>query len=340
METTKLPNPVYRLPPWTCTAVAKTYDQTKDWSLDFLKIPEVWKMAKGTGVKVCILDTGVDLTHPDLKVADVKDFSNSVFGADDRNAHGTWTLGMVAGAQDNEFGVVSIAPEATAYAGKVLGDDGTGSDQAIRAGLEWADEIGADVVSMSLGAPTMGPNMKAGLIEYLSKPGRFVIAAAGNAGMLNSVGQPAKDSSTLAVAAVDRTGHRAPFSSRGPEVDVAAPGVDMISTVPTWMGLYGKMSGTSMATPVVAGVVALMISSGFYPDLKDISKLRSLIRQHSTDVGPVGRDDQYGFGLINPSSLLEPTAKPGDGGSDQNVYKVELMSLGFATVYLSLELNL
>lgn len=297
---------LYHLPPWSCTAVANPLAQVHDWSLDYLGIPKLWATTKGKGIKVAVLDTGVDLDHPDLQgaLADARDFTGSRRGAADRHDHGTWCLGMI-GARANEIGVCGIAPECTLYSGKVLGDNGAGTDSSIEKGMLWAMKEDVDIVSLSLGGPQMGKRLLDVFREFLSKPGKFIFAAAGNDGTTNSINYPAAWQECICVAAVDRDGNRAPFSSRGERIDIAAPGVDMLSTI---VDGYGLMSGTSMATPCAAAVGALALAkhrqSPGGTKLDTVADMREHLRRTARDKGPKGEDDQYGPGLIHPGDLL------------------------------------
>ncbi len=300
-----------QLPPFRIEAVFTTLAETIDWSLAAYHIPDHWKATRGSGVKVAVLDTGIDEAHPDLKDAldNARDFTRSRFGPIDQHGHGTHTAGTI-GARQNHVGVIGVAPDCRLLIGKVLGDDGSGASATVAAGIDWACDSGADIISMSLGSPQPDDVLLAAVTRAAAK-GKFIIAAAGNDGRDNSVNYPARWRDTIAVGAVDQTGHLAPFSSRGPEVDIAAPGENIFST---WLdGSYAKLSGTSMATPFVAGVVALLVS--LHRDARDaktplrtISDLREHLSRTAVDAGPKGQDPGYGWGLINPDSLLDETA--------------------------------
>ncbi|MBW5250230.1 S8 family serine peptidase [Streptomyces sp. P01-B04] len=225
----------------------------------------------GSGVKVAVLDTGVDAAHPDLagRIAATKVFVNSQDG-EDRTGHGTHTASTVAGTGAASQGrYAGMAPKADLLIGKVLGDDGSGSLSGIVDGMEWAVAHGADVVSMSLGADgatsCSGPDVEA--VQRLGGKALFVIAA-GNASLHGTVSTPGCAPSALTVGAVDRDNRTAPFSSRGPSVDgmsakpdIASQGVDVVAARSGGQGenAYQEMSGTSMATPHVAGGAALLV---------------------------------------------------------------------------------
>ncbi len=304
-------NPGFRLPPYEATPVAASaLSEVMDWSISFLGIPELWKKSEGEGVVVAVLDTGCDLSHPDLAgaILDAADFTGSLFGPNDRQGHGTWCAGMI-GARANDIGVRGIAPKAMLLSGKVLGDDGSGSEQSILRGIKWADSKGAHIISMSLGGPSMSETLHDAIRAFVAKPHRFVVCAAGNEGRVDSVNFPAKWDEAIAVAAVDETGTLTKFSSRGKEVDIAAPGANMLSTVPM-PAAYAKMSGTSMACPVVAGIAAACLSKHLLAGnqatgLESYRDLQAHLRKTAKDAGPVGQDTGYGWGIIDPKKLFE-----------------------------------
>lgn len=311
-----MPSPTYRLPPVTVEATYIELAETVDWSLNLYHVPPLWKQSRGQAVRVAVLDTGIDADHPDLNAAieNARDFTGSRSGPIDHNGHGTHVSGTIA-AQQNDVGVIGVAPECRLLVAKVLGDDGAGSDEAIARGIAWAVEAGADILSMSFGSPQPSAAMHEAL-QHAVDQGRFVICAAGNDGRPESVNYPAKFPFSVAVSAVDRNGQLASFSSRGPEVDIAAPGQDILST---WLADgYAKLSGTSMATPFVSGVVALALArhrqSGSQTPLNNQSDLLAHLQRTATDAGPTGRDPNFGYGLINPESLLAmkdgPPASP------------------------------
>jgi subtilisin family serine protease len=305
--------PIYRLPPYRVEMVLKALAETIDWGLAAYGIPDVWKQTRGRGIRVAVLDTGIDEVHPDLAQVVLKshDFSGSVFGSHDQAGHGTHVSGIIA-ARQNELGVVGICPDLAEaggglLVGKVLGDDGAGTDASVTAGIDWAVAEGAHLISMSLGSPMPSDAMHRA-IRRATESGIFVICAAGNNGADNSVDYPGRWVETIAVGAVDRHGRVAAFSSRGPEVDIAAPGQDVLSTYPG--NRYAKLSGTSMATPFVTGVVALMLAKhhehGSPTPITTVTQLRDHLARSATDAGSPGKDPAYGYGLVNPASMLGP----------------------------------
>ncbi|HEX5175583.1 MAG TPA: S8 family peptidase [Chthoniobacteraceae bacterium] len=303
------------LPPIRVEATFLSLAETVDWSLTAYRIPDHWKRTRGQGVRIALLDTGIDEAHPDLIDAldDARDFTRSRSGPIDRHGHGTHTAGTIA-ARQNGVGVIGVAPECRLLVGKVLGDDGAGSTMSVAAGIDWACDSGADIVSLSLGSPEPERELLSA-VERAASKGKFIIAAAGNDGRDQSVNYPARWRDTIAVAAVDENGRLSKFSSRGEEVDIAAPGENILST---WLrGGYARLSGTSMATPFVAGVVALALAAHRQVErittpLRTVRELREHLARTATDAGPSGKDPGYGWGLINPDALLAFDADDSD----------------------------
>ncbi|MEU1775954.1 S8 family serine peptidase [Streptomyces sp. NPDC019922] len=244
-------------------------------SVPQVNAPQAWAEGfDGKGTTVAVLDTGIDATHPDVKDR-VKQSRSFVPGEEvvDGNGHGTHVASTIAGSGAASDGAnKGVAPAADLIVGKVLGNEGSGADSGIIEAMEWAKAEGADVVSMSLGSsiPDDGGDPMAQAVDALSADGGplFVIAA-GNAYGAGTIGSPGSAASALTVAAVDKQDRRADFSSMGPLVrsyglkpDLSAPGVDINAaasqSVPGIDGMYQSMSGTSMATPHVAGAAAVL----------------------------------------------------------------------------------
>jgi len=243
--------------------------------------PKAWEAGlTGKGVKVAVLDTGYDTTHPDLasRVSESKSFIAGQEVAD-RQGHGTHVTSTVGGSGAASDGKEKgVAPDATLAVGKVLSDDGFGTESEIIAGMEWAaKDIKAKVISMSLGSQegSDGTDPMAAAVNSLSaETGALFVIAAGNSYSPGTIGSPGAADAALTVGAVDGQDERAYFSSQGPRLgdnalkpDVSAPGVDILaarSSLVNGSGSYTTMSGTSMATPHVAGVAALLAQA--HPD--------------------------------------------------------------------------
>ncbi len=271
--------------------------QTIEWGVRQINAPNAWSHTTGAGIKVAVIDTGI-ASHPDLTVVGGVSLIGTSY-ADD-NGHGTHVAGIIA-AKNNTEGVVGVAPAAELYAVKVLDRRGSGSVSNVVAGIDWAITNHMDIINMSLGSPSYSLALDQ-VAQKAYDNGILLVAAAGNEGVadttINNVGYPAKLSSVIAVAATDINNSRAYFSSTGLEVEVSAPGVNIKSTY--LKNGYATMSGTSMATPMVAGDLALLKQAN--PNLNNIG-IRDLLDnippdQRVIDLGTQGRDSVYGFGLI------------------------------------------
>ncbi|BAZ26994.1 peptidase S8/S53 [Kalymmatonema gypsitolerans NIES-4073] len=302
----------------TAAAVGKAVGQSpfadvpdlggNNWGADLVKAPEVWANGyTGQGVVVAVLDTGVDYNHDDLKgniwtnskeIADngkdddgngyVDDVYGWNFDSNNNNTldvegHGTHVSGTIAG-QNNGFGVTGIAYDAKIMPVKVLDDEGRGNKSNIAEGIRYAVDHGANVINLSLGSRFPDDGTYQPALEYASSKGVVVVMAAGNDGSFQP-GYPARyaDKWGIAVGAVDKNNNMPDFSNRAgmnPPTYVTAPGVDVYSTLAG--NQYVSYSGTSMASPHVAGVVALMLSAN--PTLTD-AQVRQIVSEtavHST----------------------------------------------------------
>lgn len=265
------------------------------WGIARVAAPWAWSSSEGAGVRVAVIDTGVDTKHPDLvaAIAGGRNFVDADKPYDDDNGHGTHVAGTIAAARDGR-GVAGVAPKARIYGVKVLDKDGGGRISSIIKGIVWCANNDIQVANMSLGAPIGSVFMRLA-VKYAKSKGVTIIAAAGNSG--GSVGCPACYEETIAVSALDSQDQLADFSSRGKAVDLAGPGVDVLSSVPG--GGYDSYSGTSMATPHVAGLAALAVSRGASgPD----AVRRALLRA-ARPVAGLGRDEQ-GAGVVDAEALM------------------------------------
>lgn len=258
----------------------------------------------GKGVKIGVLDTGLDSAHPDIG-RNVKGAINAIGGAAsarDDNGHGTHVSGTIA-ALRNGVGVVGVAPDASVYSVKVLDNRGSGKLSSLAQGMEWCIEQQIKVVNLSLSASRDNQTFR-DVVQSARKAGITMVCAAGNSGpSANTVGYPAKYIETIAVAAINDKDAVADFSSRGREVAVSAPGVEILST---WPGRrYRKSTGTSMAAPHVTGAVALLLEAD--PALTP-SEIKSILQSTSTPLSGAGPDEQ-GAGVIDVAAALARVAR-------------------------------
>jgi subtilisin len=279
------------------------------WGADQIDAETVWGGSEdavniagggptGQGVKVAILDTGINHRHTDLSgnYAGGYDFVNADSDPMDDNGHGTHCAGIVA-AQDDGRGIIQVAPKASLYGVKVLNENGGGSDSDVVAGLQWCVDNGMQVASMSFGGSEPSASLEAAC-DSAYGAGVLLVAAAGNSGSGEDTAKyPARHDSVMAIAATDPNNERASFSSTGPSVEVAAPGVNILSTV---LKKYETKSGTSMACPHVSGVAALVMqaTSG------TAAEVRQQLGSTADDLGAPGRDEEYGYGLVNAVAAL------------------------------------
>lgn len=275
------------------------------WGVKSVNAPAAWARSTGRGVKVGVVDTGIDPTHIEF-AGRVKGGHNAVDKdqpwADD-HSHGTHVAGIIAAALDNQ-GVVGVAPSADLYAIKVLTKEGSGSLFGIIGGIMWTVQNGMDVVNMSLGA-AQGNQLFEMAVNQLASADIPLVAAAGNDG--KAVNFPAAYESAIAVAAMCPEGGDenaklcsgkaiATFSSRGPELDFIAPGVKNLSTV--LGGQYKAYSGTSMASPHVAGLAALAVANG----AKGAKAVRAALTGAATSLPGLSAAEQ-GAGLIDAARI-------------------------------------
>lgn len=279
-----------------------------NWGMVWAGLDQLREAAAGQTLKVAGIDTGVDVRHPLLtNVKGVIDFTGSSRGSMDVHGHGTHISGTI-GATDPRIGVF---PWCELYHGKGLGDSGSGSGAAIQSAMQWAASQGCKVISMSLGSSGEDPRIT-GFMRELAEQDVWVVAAAGNSGANTpDVDWPGRSPHCVSVAALNPDFTPASFSSAGGKIDTAGPGVDIWSCRPG--GGYRQMSGTSMATPWIAGVLALyraaLVKRGL--PVPKIAELRAMLGLDSTDVHTPGRDRRTGPGALLPVLLVNNlTADP------------------------------
>ena len=273
------------------------------WGINKIDAELVWLLGGvGAGVNVGVIDTGISSSHPDL-VGNIKGGVSEVgytSSWNDDNGHGSHVAG-INGAIDNDIGVIGASYSANLYAIKVLDRRGSGYLSDVINGIDWAIDNGMDVINLSLGCDCNSESLHDAVIRARDA-GIVVVAAAGNSG--GNVLYPAAYSEAIAVAAVDSANIAPYWSSRGPEVDLAAPGKSIYST---YKGTgYATLSGTSMAAPHVAGAAALMLGASADPaydadasETWNPDEIQNKLQATATDLGVGGVDDIYGYGLVN-----------------------------------------
>ena len=292
-----------------------------DWQDDMrvIGMPSAWGITTGsTDVVVAVLDTGYELTHEDLDAVPIVSRRNIRTGTNNVNdgyGHGTHVAGTIASSTNNGLGVASMAPGVTIMPVKVLDANGHGYWSDFLDGVDWAVNHGADIINLSLGSSLSADQVAAWQPTFTAawEAGTMVIAAAGNNNN-NTLFYPASFANVLSVSATTNDDTKASFSSFGPAVDVSAPGVFVASTYRD--NTYYAMSGTSMATPHVAGLAALIRS--LHPEFT-IAEVETAIKATAQDLGNPGWDKYFGHGRIQPPLALvweppditAPVATPG-----------------------------
>ena len=271
------------------------------WGIAAVTASAAWSVTKGRSVTVAVIDTGVDAGHEDLagQVLTGVDLSGRtavVGGGTDPNGHGTHVAGIIAAA-DNGVGGVGVAPEAKILPVRVLDESGAGYASDVAEGIIYAVDHGALVINLSLGGPVPSAAQQAA-VEYAIQKGVTVVAAAGNSGPDGAPEYPAALPGVIAVAATTPEDEVASFSTWGAYVDVAAPGTMILSSLPG--DDYAYESGTSMATPFVAGVAALVRSV----DVSVLLDVPGLLARTARDIEVAGVDTASGSGLVCASCAV------------------------------------
>ncbi len=260
--------------------------------------PAGWDVATGSDrIVLAIIDTGLDLAHPDIqgRVVQGYDFANGDADPTDDHGHGTAVAGIAAATGNNGIGIAGLDWRAKIMPLKALGANGSGNLSAIAQSIVWASDRGASVINLSLGAQVDSPTLR-DAVRYAASRGVVMAAATGNDGAQLAV-YPAAYPEVIAVGAWDGTG-KAAFSNYGPHVDLVAPGVNVYTTR---RGGYGYFSGTSAAAPFVAGLAAL--ARGAVPGLSATQTVQA-IQSTASDVLDVGWDPLSGDGLIDVARAL------------------------------------
>lgn len=260
------------------------------WSIEKFQIDNLWSSSQGENVTVAVIDSGCDLDHEDLKNNFVqgKNFTDPTKDPYDENSHGTHVAGTIC-AQNNNMGVVGVAPNTKIMPVKVFGADGRGDNRTVSKAIVWAADNGADILCMSLGSPYQSTDLEAA-ISYALKKGCVSFCAAGNGGEQSDIYYPAKYEQTVSTGAIDDKFNRTYFTCKGIELDFLAPGFNILSTIPG--NKYALMSGTSMANPFVVGCASLLLSY--------VRKNKLNINLHKAD-DYINVLQNYTFNLLNPN---------------------------------------
>lgn len=275
---------------------------------------DAWSLSLGSSdVLVAVLDSGVSLSHPDLAGHWTDGVNTLSPGAsfDDNfsTSHGTYCSGIISAAFNNSLGVAGLAPNCKILPVKVV-NGAAGSESTVAAGLLWATDAGASVANMSLGFSTGGSAFRDAVV-YANTAGCVLVSSTGNAPG-SAIGFPAKWSEVIAVGATDNRDFAAAFETTGPEMDIAAPGMSIYTTSDTWSvpNGYAFQSGTSMAAPFVTATAALMrsVNRSLTP-----TQVQAILESTAIDLGPPGKDVQYGAGRLNTFAAVQGAlaARPG-----------------------------
>lgn len=271
------------------------------WNLPVIFTEQGWELTKGKeNVVIAVIDTGVDLDHPEFKgklVDGINIIDPSLLPMDD-DGHGTHIAGIISANTNNNEGIAGITWYNKIMPIKVLDQSGAGTLFDVAEGIFWAADHGAKVINLSLGNYAESEYLH-DAIKYAYSKDIVLVAAAGNDN-IEDLGYPASYPEVMGIAALDSYQQKAEFSNYGPYIDVAAPGVNIASTFPGEQ--YAALSGTSMASPHVAGLAGLIRSMN--PKLSN-EEVANIIKETATDLGTAGKDPYYGYGEINIAKAIE-----------------------------------
>jgi type VII secretion-associated serine protease mycosin len=282
------------------------------WALPDVGFPESWPLTQGAGVTVAVVDSGVLGSHEDLagSVLPGADFVSPGSGWNDQFGHGTFVAGLIAAHVGNGRGIAGAAPSVKILPVRVLDSGGSGSSANVAAGIVYAVSHGARVINLSLGGSGADPGERAA-IDYAIARGAVVVAAAGNSALQgNAPIYPAAFPEVLAVGAVDSHNARAAFSNYGSYVDLAAPGVNVLSTYTGSTHSYAQGDGTSFAAPYASAAAALVRASN--PKL-DPAGVVHFLETTAIDLGTPGHDLGTGYGLVSTRLLVRASADADEG---------------------------
>jgi type VII secretion-associated serine protease mycosin len=284
------------------TAEPASASVAEQWQIDMLGARKAWTISTGAGVTVAVIDSGV-APHPDLSgrvQSGIDLVSGNGDGSRDEVGHGTTVAGLIAGRSADGHGVTGLAPDATILPVRVLNAKNKYDDAKVVArGLVWAVDHGAGVVNLSLGGGGVSPAL-ADAIDYAFAKDVVVVACVGNVmpDGPSTIWHPASEPGVLAVTALNQDGQLWKGALSGPQTVLAAPGSDLVGS---GIGGFQRVQGTSFASPLVAASAALIRSR--WPAMSAANVVERLITT-ARDVGPAGRDNLYGFGVVDPYAAL------------------------------------
>ncbi|KAL7527008.1 hypothetical protein ACHAXR_001756 [Thalassiosira sp. AJA248-18] len=329
----------------------RTLGESQQYGIGLTQANAVWALTKSkpnkyrnTPVKVCIVDTGYDGSHEDLPKVGITTTETGYGEAlTDGDGHGTHCAGVIGALGNNNKGIVGVNPDPTKFSfhiSKALNDDGLGTATSVLRGIEGCIKSGSKIISMSLGGGPKSPIFRE-IYEEAYNKGILSFAAAGNLGLMQN-DYPASYATVVSVGAVGRDGNRADFSNYNKQLEIMGPGVDITSTYP---GGYGSLSGTSMATPYVAGVAALVW--GYFPEcsnqqIRNVLAVTAKSMADGSGGGVGGCNRRTGFGLVQAKDAFDlldmygcdaggntnfvPLSKGGVGGCDQPLADVSKLT--------------
>lgn len=281
----------------------------KQWDIFRTNTSKAWMILnQKKQIRVAVVDTGVDYNHPDLKNRVLKDlgynFVNNNEDTMDDNWHGTHVAGIIAAEGNNQTGIIGIAglADVKIIPVKVMDENGEGSSDIIAEGIKYAADIGVDIINFSIGFNVKDKYIE-NAIKYAKNKGAFVVVSAGNDGVNCDISSPASDEGSYTVASVNGYDERSSFSNFGNSVKIAAPGENILSTVPN--GSYEYKDGTSMAAPIVTGVAAMVKAEN--PNLTP-DEIEDILNYSAEDVLNRGKDEDTGYGVVDAYEAVK-TAK-------------------------------
>ena len=294
---------MYKIADYKVLNTKSIINETVDYGVKMLGVMYEWRETKGKGIKVGVIDTGIDVKHNDLKnrIKKVVNFTGGkIDDVTDEVGHGTHVAGCIA-AEQNGTGIVGAAPECDLYIAKAFDNNGVAVSGAVEKSLRWMIDNGVNIVNMSFSSEVANKSERM-LINECYRNNVFLVAAAGNSGGegdADTIGYPAKYSSVMAVTAVDMNKKRSTFSSQGDSAQLAAAGTDILSTYKN--NSYALLSGTSMAAPLISGAAAVMQGKALlrFGRLLTVDELSTVMEIYADDLGSTGKDKQFGYGLFS-----------------------------------------